>query len=64
MTTIAQSAPAARMRNRWLKDVAGGRDGAVGLLLLDTLAAIGFAAGIAGAVAAVAGQGRCGPGLC
>ncbi|MDY0958839.1 thiol reductant ABC exporter subunit CydD [Sphingomonas sp. CFBP8993] len=61
MTTIAQSAPAARMRNRWLKDVAGGRDGAVGLLLLNTLAAIGFAAGIAGAVAAVAGQGAVWP---
>jgi ATP-binding cassette subfamily C protein CydD len=56
MTTIAQSAPAARMRNRWLKDAAAGRDGAVGLLLLDTLAAIGFAAGIAGAVAAMAGR--------
>ena len=57
MTTIAHSAPAARMRNRWLKDAAGGRDGAAGLLLLDTLAAIGFATGIAGGVAAVAGQG-------
>ena len=57
MTTIAHDAPAARMRSRWLKDAAAGRDGTPGLLLLDTLAAIGFAAGIAGGVAAVAGRG-------
>jgi ATP-binding cassette subfamily C protein CydD len=36
------------MRSRWLKDAAAGRDGTPGLLLLDTFAAIGFAAGIAG----------------
>ncbi len=45
------------MRNRWLKEAAGRRDGVAGLLLLDTLAAIGFAAGIAGGVKAVTGQG-------
>ncbi|MFE8583444.1 thiol reductant ABC exporter subunit CydD [Sphingomonas sp. NCPPB 2930] len=57
MTTIAHDAAAARMRSRWLKDAAAGRDGTPGLLLLDTLAAIGFAAGIAGGVAAVANRG-------
>ncbi|MDR6145805.1 ATP-binding cassette subfamily C protein CydD [Sphingomonas sp. SORGH_AS870] len=57
MTTIAHDAPTARMRSRWLKDAAAGRDGTPGLLLLDTLAAIGFAAGIAGGVAAVANRG-------
>lgn len=57
MTTIAHDAAAARMRSRWLKDAAAGRDGTPGLLLLDTLAAIGFAAGIVGGVAAVAGRG-------
>ncbi|MEP9400566.1 thiol reductant ABC exporter subunit CydD [Sphingomonas sp. VNH70] len=56
MTTIAHDASTTRMRHRWLKDASGGRDGTVGLLLLDTLAAIGFAGGVAGAVAAVAGQ--------
>jgi ATP-binding cassette, subfamily C, bacterial CydD len=57
MTTIADAAPGARTRNRWLKDAVGRRDGAAGLLLLDTLAAIGFAAGIAGGVTAVTEQG-------
>ncbi|MGW8135481.1 thiol reductant ABC exporter subunit CydD [Sphingomonas zeae] len=57
MTTIADAAPSARTRNRWLKDAVGRRDGAAGLLLLDTLAAIGFAAGIAGGVTAVTEQG-------
>ncbi|WP_294242148.1 thiol reductant ABC exporter subunit CydD [uncultured Sphingomonas sp.] len=61
MTTIAHDASTPGMRNRWLKDAAGGRDGAVGLLLLDTLAAVGFAGGIAGAVAAVAGRGALWP---
>ena len=61
MTTIAHDAPTSRMRNRWLKDAAGGRDRAVDFLLLDTLVAIGFAGGIAGAVAAVAGQGALWP---
>ncbi|WP_153006820.1 hypothetical protein, partial [Sphingomonas sanguinis] len=54
MTTIAHAPLAARSRNRWLKDAAGRRDGASGLLLLDTLAATGFAAGLAGGVTAVA----------
>ena len=57
MTTIAHAPPTPRMRNRWLKEAAGRRDGVAGLLLLDTLAAIGFAAGIAGGVTAVTGQG-------
>jgi ATP-binding cassette subfamily C protein CydD len=57
MTTIADAAPSARTRNRWLKDAVGRRDGAAGLRLLDTLAAIGFAAGIAGGVTAVTEQG-------
>lgn len=57
MTTIAYAPTTPRTRNRWLKDAAGRRDGAAGLLLLDTLAAIGFAAGVAGGVAAVAGRG-------
>lgn len=57
MTTIADAVPSAKTRNRWLKDAVGRRDGAAGLLLLDTLAAIGFAAGIAGGVTAVTEQG-------
>ncbi|MDZ7281375.1 thiol reductant ABC exporter subunit CydD [Sphingomonas sanguinis] len=57
MTTIAHAPPTPRLRNRWLKGAAGRRDGVAGLLLLDTLAAIGFAAGIAGGVTAVTGQG-------
>jgi ATP-binding cassette subfamily C protein CydD len=57
MTTIAHAPPTPRMRNRWLKGAAGRRDGVAGLLLLDTLAVIGFAAGIAGGVTAVTGQG-------
>ncbi len=61
MTTIAHAPLATRSRNRWLKDAAGGRDGASGLLLLDTLAATGFAAGLAGGVTAVAGQGAVWP---
>lgn len=42
-----------RTRTRWLKAAAGRRDGAAGLLLLDTVAAIGFAGSIAGGVAAI-----------
>ncbi|MBZ6381030.1 thiol reductant ABC exporter subunit CydD [Sphingomonas sanguinis] len=61
MTTIAHAPLAARLRNRWLNDAAGRRDGASGLLLLDTLAATGFAAGLAGGVTAVAGQGAVWP---
>jgi ATP-binding cassette subfamily C protein CydD len=57
MTTIAHSPPTRKARNRWLKDAGARRDGVAGLLLLDTLAAIGFAAGIAGGVTVVAGQG-------
>ena len=61
MTTIAHASPTAKARNRWLKAAAGRRDGAAGLLLLDTLAAIGFAGGIAGGVTAVTGQGAVWP---
>jgi ATP-binding cassette subfamily C protein CydD len=61
MTTIAEAPPTAKARTRWLKDMAGRGDAAAGLLLLDTLAAIGFAAGIAGGVAAVAGRGMVWP---
>jgi len=61
MTTIAHAPPTAKMRNRWLKDAAGRRDGVANLLLLDTLAAIGFAAGVAGGVTAVTGQGAVWP---
>ncbi|MGP7794481.1 thiol reductant ABC exporter subunit CydD [Sphingomonas sp. CLY1604] len=57
MTTITHDRGAARARTRWLKQAAGPRDGAAGLLLLDTMAAIGFAAAIAGGVAAVARGG-------
>ncbi|WP_343526986.1 thiol reductant ABC exporter subunit CydD [Sphingomonas sp.] len=56
MTTIPHDPIAARARTRWLKKAAGGRDGAAALLLLDTGAAIGFAAAIAGGVTAVAAQ--------
>ncbi len=61
MTTITHAPLAARLCNRWLNDAAGRRDGASGLLLLDTLAATGFAAGLAGGVTAVAGQGAVWP---
>ncbi|GAA3256221.1 thiol reductant ABC exporter subunit CydD [Sphingomonas yabuuchiae] len=44
-----------------MNDAAGRRDGVAGLLLLDTLAAIGFAAGVAGGVTAVMGQGAVWP---
>lgn len=54
---IADAPLAPRVRRRWLNDAAGRRDGVAGLLLLDTVAAIGFAAGIAGGVSAVAGEG-------
>lgn len=55
MTTMTQAGMAARTRTRWLKKAAAGRrDGAAGLLLLDTVAAIGFAAGMAGGVDAIA----------
>ncbi len=57
MTTIAHALPTRNARNRWLKGAAGRRDGVAGLLLLDTLAAMGFAAGVAGGVTAVMGQG-------
>ncbi|WP_028966422.1 thiol reductant ABC exporter subunit CydD [Sphingomonas phyllosphaerae] len=57
MTTIAHASPTRKARNFWLKDAAGRCDSVAGLLLLDTLAAIGFAAGVAGGVAAVEGQG-------
>ncbi|MEK9212845.1 thiol reductant ABC exporter subunit CydD [Sphingomonas sp. 2378] len=57
MTTIAHVPPTPRTRHRWLKDAAGRRDGVAGLLLLDTLAAVGFAVGIAGGVTAVTEQG-------
>ncbi|MEN2748758.1 thiol reductant ABC exporter subunit CydD [Sphingomonas sp. T9W2] len=56
MTTITHAPSTPKARNRWLKDATGQRDGVTGLLLLDTLAAIGFAAGIAGGVTAVTGQ--------
>lgn len=61
MTTIAHASPTPKARNRWLKEAVGRRDGVAGLLLLDTLAAIGFAAGIAGGVTAVTGQGAVWP---
>ncbi|KQO51554.1 thiol reductant ABC exporter subunit CydD [Sphingomonas sp. Leaf257] len=61
MTTIAHAPPTRKARNRWLNDAAGRRDGVAGLLLLDTLAAIGFAAGVAGGVTAVMGQGAVWP---
>ena len=61
MTTITHDRSAARARTRWLKQAAGPRDGAAGLLLLDTIAAIGFAAAIAGGVAAVAQGGAVWP---
>ena len=54
MTTMTQQTTHARMRTRWLKVAAGRPGGAAGLLLLDTVAAIGFAGGIAGGVSAVA----------
>jgi len=54
MTTMTQEKARARMRTRWLKAAAGRPGGAAGLLLLDTVAAIGFAGGIAGGVSAVA----------
>lgn len=57
MTTIAPVSSTPGTRTRWLREAAGRRDGVAGLLLLDTLAAIGFAAGVAGGVAAVVGQG-------
>ncbi|APX67360.1 thiol reductant ABC exporter subunit CydD [Sphingomonas sp. gentR] len=61
MTTIAHASPTRKARNRWLNDAAGRRGGVAGLLLLDTLAAIGFAAGVAGGVTAVMGQGAVWP---
>ena len=61
MTTIAHASPTRKARNRWLNDAAGRRGGVAGLLLLDTLAAIGFAAGVAGGVTAVTGQGAVWP---
>ncbi|WP_267433006.1 thiol reductant ABC exporter subunit CydD [Sphingomonas sp. GM_Shp_1] len=61
MTMIADAPSIPRMRNRWLKGAAGRRDGVAGLLLLDTLAAVGFAAGVAGGVTAVTGQGTVWP---
>ena len=61
MTTIAHAPPMRKARNHWLNDAAGRRDGVAGLLLLDTLAAIGFAAGVAGGVTAVMGQGAVWP---
>lgn len=57
MTMIAQAPVTPGTRNRWLKDAAGRHDDVAGLLLLDTVAAIGFAAGMAGGVSAVAAQG-------
>ncbi|MGE7204093.1 thiol reductant ABC exporter subunit CydD [Sphingomonas sp. NPDC019816] len=56
MTTITHDRSAARARTRWLNRAAGRRDGAAGLLLLDTMAAIGFAVAIAGGVAAIAAE--------
>ncbi|MCT8002236.1 thiol reductant ABC exporter subunit CydD [Sphingomonas sanguinis] len=56
MTTVTHDPIAAKARTRWLKQAAGRRDGAAGLLLLDTGAAIGFAVGIAGGVTAVSTQ--------
>lgn len=61
MTTIAHAPPTPKAHNRWSKGAGPRRDGVAGLLLLDTLAAIGFAAGIAGGVTAVAGQGAVWP---
>ena len=58
MTAIPHEKLMARTRTRWLSAVVadGGRTSAsTALLLLDTLAAIGFAGGIAGAVVAVPG---------
>jgi len=61
MTMLADAPSIPRLRNRWLKGAAGRRDGVAGLLLLDTLAAVGFAAGVAGGVTAVTGQGAVWP---
>lgn len=55
MTTITIDAAHRRVRSRWLRDAGGGRRGASALLLLDTVAAIGFAAALAGGVTAVPG---------
>ncbi|HXH15102.1 MAG TPA: thiol reductant ABC exporter subunit CydD [Sphingomonas sp.] len=59
----AASRTATRARTRWLKATVadGGRVGtATGLLLVDSVAAIGFAAGLAGAIVAVQ-AGQAGP---
>ncbi len=54
MTAIPSTKAMARARGRWLTAAAGTGAGAAGaVLLLDTLAAIGFAAGLAGGVVAV-----------
>ena len=53
MTTITDDRAIAKARTRWLNEAAGRRDRAAGLLLLDTVAAIGFAGGVAGGIAAI-----------
>lgn len=54
MTTITQDRAVKTARTRWLKDAAGRGDRASALLLLDTVAAIGFAGAMAGGVAGIA----------
>jgi ATP-binding cassette subfamily C protein CydD len=54
MNAIPHDKNAVRARTRWLAQMAGRRTGsAATLLLCDTLAAIGFAGGLAGAISAV-----------
>lgn len=57
MTTAPIDRTAARARRRWLADATSDGSGraSTGFLLLDTLAAIAFAAGLAGAVAVLPG---------
>ncbi len=56
MRALTSTAAAATARRLWLKSAlahGGGAGAATSLLLLDTLAAIGFAAGLAGSIVAV-----------
>lgn len=56
MTTIPYDRAMAKARTRWLNDAAGRHDAAAGLLLLDTVAAIGFAGAVAGGISAIVGD--------